>query len=55
MALSLGSLYALIPAGLLVIVLFGRTLGEEMELRRGLEGYEEYMDRVRWRWVPGVW
>ncbi|MBB4477731.1 methyltransferase family protein [Rhizobium etli] len=55
MALSLGSLYALIPASLLVVVLFGRTLGEEMELRRGLEGYAEYMERVRWRWVPGVW
>ncbi|OWV77044.1 isoprenylcysteine carboxyl methyltransferase [Rhizobium sp. R339] len=55
MALSLGSLYALIPAGLMVVVLAGRTLGEEMELRRGLEGYAEYMDRVRWRWVPGVW
>ena len=55
MALSLGSLYALIPVGLLVVVLFGRTLGEEMELRRGLEGYAEYMERVRWRWVPGVW
>lgn len=55
MALSLGSLYALIPAGLIVVVLFGRTLGEEAELRRGLEGYAEYMERVRWRWIPGVW
>lgn len=55
MALSLGSLYALIPVGLLVIVLVGRTLGEEAELRKGLEGYAEYMARVRWRWVPGVW
>ncbi|MBY3465933.1 isoprenylcysteine carboxylmethyltransferase family protein [Rhizobium laguerreae] len=55
MALSLGSLYALIPAGLLVVVLFGRTLGEEAELRKGLEGYAEYMERVRWRWIPGVW
>ncbi|MBY5441458.1 methyltransferase family protein [Rhizobium leguminosarum] len=55
MALSLGSLYALIPAGLLIIVLVGRTLGEEAELRKGLEGYEEYMARVRWRWIPGVW
>ncbi|MGM5055819.1 methyltransferase family protein [Rhizobium sp. 814_E9_N1_1] len=55
MALSLGSLYALIPAGLLVIVLFGRTLGEEAELRKGLEGYADYMARVRWRWIPGVW
>ena len=51
MALSLGSLYALIPAGLIVIVLFGRTLGEEAELRKGLEGYAEYMERVRWRWI----
>ncbi|MBY5647436.1 isoprenylcysteine carboxylmethyltransferase family protein [Rhizobium leguminosarum] len=55
MALSLGSLYALIPAGLLVVVLFGCTLGEEAELRKGLEGYAEYMERVRWRWIPGVW
>ncbi|ARO30784.1 phospholipid methyltransferase protein [Rhizobium sp. NXC14] len=54
-ALSLASLYALIPVGLLVVVLFGRTLGEEAELRKGLEGYAEYMDRVRWRWIPGVW
>ncbi|EJC80084.1 putative protein-S-isoprenylcysteine methyltransferase [Rhizobium leguminosarum bv. trifolii WSM2297] len=55
MALSLGSLYALIPVGLLVVVLFGRTLGEEAELRKGLEGYAEYMGRVRWRWIPGIW
>ncbi|MDO3436461.1 isoprenylcysteine carboxylmethyltransferase family protein [Rhizobium sp. CBN3] len=54
-ALSLGSLYALIPVGLLVVVLVGRTLGEEAELRKGLGGYAEYMARVRWRWVPGVW
>ncbi|MBB3353072.1 isoprenylcysteine carboxylmethyltransferase family protein [Rhizobium lentis] len=54
-ALSLGSLYALIPVGLLVVVLFGRTLGEEAELRKGLEGYAEYVERVRWRWIPGVW
>ncbi|MGO8388970.1 methyltransferase family protein, partial [Rhizobium johnstonii] len=43
MALSLGSLYALLPAGLLVVVLFGRPLGEEAELRKGLVGYVEYM------------
>ncbi|MGO7565541.1 isoprenylcysteine carboxylmethyltransferase family protein, partial [Rhizobium johnstonii] len=52
MALSLGSLYALIPAGLLVVVLFGRTLGEEAELRKGLVCYLEYMACVRWRWIP---
>ncbi|MBX4867004.1 isoprenylcysteine carboxylmethyltransferase family protein [Rhizobium bangladeshense] len=55
MALSLGSLYALIPVGLLIAVLFGRTLGEEAELRKGLTGYEEYVARVRWRWIPRIW
>jgi protein-S-isoprenylcysteine O-methyltransferase Ste14 len=55
MALSLGSLYALIPAGLITALLIGRTLGEEAELRKGLEGYTEYTTRVRWRWIPGVW
>jgi protein-S-isoprenylcysteine O-methyltransferase Ste14 len=54
-ALSLGSLYALIPAGVLVVLLAGRTLGEEAELRKGLAGYTDYTTRVRWRWIPGVW
>lgn len=53
--LALGSLYALIPVGVLLILLFGRTLGEEAELRKGLPGYAEYAARVRWRWLPGVW
>jgi protein-S-isoprenylcysteine O-methyltransferase Ste14 len=55
MALSLGSLYALIPVGILVLLLAGRTLGEEAELRKGLEGYIDYARRVRFRWIPGIW
>ena len=55
MALSLGSLYALIPGAILVALLIGRTLGEEAELKKGLDGYVDYMTRVRWRWIPGVW
>jgi protein-S-isoprenylcysteine O-methyltransferase Ste14 len=55
LALSLGSLFALIPVGVLVILLAGRTLGEEAELRKGLEGYVDYAKRVRFRWLPGVW
>jgi len=54
-ALSLGSLFALIPVGLLKILLFGRTLGEEGELIKGLPGYAEYRTRVKWRWVPFIW
>lgn len=55
MALSLGSLYALIPVGISVLLLAGRTLGEEAELRKGLEGYVDYTKRVRFRWIPGIW
>jgi protein-S-isoprenylcysteine O-methyltransferase Ste14 len=55
MALALGSLWALIPAALAIIILAGRTLGEEAVLKAELPGYAEYMQRVRYRWVPGVW
>lgn len=55
MALMLGSYWALIPA---VIAVFGtavRTLLEERTLRAELPGYTAYTQRVKWRWVPGVW
>ena len=53
--LTLGSLTALIPVGLSIPLLAGRTLGEEAELRKGLPGYIDYTKRVRWRWLPLVW
>jgi protein-S-isoprenylcysteine O-methyltransferase Ste14 len=55
MALALGSLYALIPAAVLVALLIGRTLGEEAELRAGLQGYVDYTRRLGFRWIPGLW
>ena len=55
MALTLGSLWALVPAAVVIIMLAGRTLGEEAVLKAELPGYAEYMQRVRYRWVPGVW
>ena len=54
-ALSLGSFAALIPVGLAVIALTGRTLGEEGVLIESLPGYPEYKARVKWRWLPFVW
>ena len=54
-ALSLGSLYALIPVALCAVLLAGRTLAEEYELHKGLPGYTDYTTRVRYRWFPGVW
>jgi protein-S-isoprenylcysteine O-methyltransferase Ste14 len=55
MALSLGSLVALIPAGVATLLLAIRTLGEDAMLRRELPGYAEYAARVKQRWVPGIW
>jgi protein-S-isoprenylcysteine O-methyltransferase Ste14 len=53
--LCLGSLWALIPAGLLVLLLILRTRWEDQTLQAELSGYKEYAGRVRWKWVPGVW
>lgn len=54
-ALALGSLVALIPAVICTIALALRTLAEEATLSEELPGYTEYMRKVRFRWVPGVW
>jgi protein-S-isoprenylcysteine O-methyltransferase Ste14 len=55
MALALGSLWALVPAGVLAIVLVVRTVLEDATLRRELPGYSDYARRVRSRWIPHVW
>jgi protein-S-isoprenylcysteine O-methyltransferase Ste14 len=54
-ALALGSLWALVPAALVAVLLAGRTLAEEATLKAELAGYADYTSRVRYRWVPGVW
>jgi protein-S-isoprenylcysteine O-methyltransferase Ste14 len=53
--LMLGSWWALLPALLAVVALAIRTPLEEEVLRAGLPGYTGYSQRVKWRWVPGVW
>ena len=54
-ALALGSLVAVIPAAICAIALALRTLAEEATLGEELEGYADYMRRVRFRWIPGIW
>jgi protein-S-isoprenylcysteine O-methyltransferase Ste14 len=54
-ALCLGSVWALIPAGLASALLILRTQWEDQTLRAELPGYQEYTRRVRYRMVPGVW
>jgi protein-S-isoprenylcysteine O-methyltransferase Ste14 len=53
--LSLGSLWALIPAVLACLLLVVRTIWEDQTLRKELVGYEEYAQRVRYRLIPGLW
>jgi protein-S-isoprenylcysteine O-methyltransferase Ste14 len=55
MSLSLGSLWALIPAILSCLLLVVRTVFEDRTLRGELAGYEEYTQRVRYRLISGVW
>ncbi|MGC9312962.1 MAG: methyltransferase family protein, partial [Sediminispirochaetaceae bacterium] len=51
----LDSLWALLPAVLLVIILAVRTRLEDELLQEQLEGYIDYAGRVRWRLLPGIW
>ena len=53
--LALGSYWALIPALLIVPILFIRIRGEEKELLENLEGYKEYVIKTKYRLVPGIW
>jgi protein-S-isoprenylcysteine O-methyltransferase Ste14 len=54
-ALCLGSLWALIPAGLASALLLPRTRWEDQTLQAELPGYQEYAQRVRYKLIPGVW
>jgi protein-S-isoprenylcysteine O-methyltransferase Ste14 len=54
-ALALGSLWALLPAGFVVIVLVIRTILEDATLQRELSGYAEFAARTRYKWIPGIW
>jgi protein-S-isoprenylcysteine O-methyltransferase Ste14 len=54
-ALSLGSWWALIPAGVGSLVLVLRTVWEDRTLHVELPGYATYATRVRFRLIPGVW
>jgi protein-S-isoprenylcysteine O-methyltransferase Ste14 len=53
--LALGSLWALIPAGITVVLFVIRTVLEDRTLQEELEGYRGYAGVVRHRLIPGVW
>ncbi len=53
--LILGSVYGLIPVLLLVVAFVFRTDHEDKMLYEKLEGYKEYVEKVKYRLVPGIW
>lgn len=53
--IMLGSLWALIPSGLVAAAIIVRTTLEDRTLRKELPGYEEYAHETRWRLIPGIW
>ena len=54
-AFALGSWVAMVPVIVVVLLFLRRTINEDRMLRRDLDGYEAYAQRVRYRLVPGVW
>jgi protein-S-isoprenylcysteine O-methyltransferase Ste14 len=53
--LLFGSLWSIIPIGLLIILLITRTNLEDKTLRNELKGYLEYSDKTRYKIIPYVW
>ena len=53
--IALSSLWALIPAGVLVIALLIRTKLEDDMLINELDGYKEFTEVTKYRIIPFVW
>jgi protein-S-isoprenylcysteine O-methyltransferase Ste14 len=53
--LALGSYYALIFFVPTIGVVFYRIFDEEKILSKNLKGYREYMKKVKYRLIPGIW
>jgi protein-S-isoprenylcysteine O-methyltransferase Ste14 len=54
--LALGSYWALLPILLIIPMLTSlRIPNEEEVLKRELPGYADYMQKVKYRLLPGVW
>lgn len=51
----LGSIWAMPPIGVLLLLLIRRARIEDRFLHEELEGYGEYAQRVKYRLLPGLW
>lgn len=53
--LLFGSLWSIIPIGLLIILLITRTYLEDKTLKNELQGYLEYSNKTQYRIIPYLW
>jgi protein-S-isoprenylcysteine O-methyltransferase Ste14 len=53
--LLLGSLWSILPIGLLIVLFLVRTYLEDKTLQNELKGYPEYAVKTRYRIIPYVW
>ena len=53
--LALGSVWALVPAAVALIITVIRTVLEDQTLKDELPGYREYARRVHYRLIPGIY
>jgi protein-S-isoprenylcysteine O-methyltransferase Ste14 len=51
----LGSWYAFMPSIFMPIFLAQRIRNEEVVLQKGLQGYDFYMKKVKYRLIPFIW
>lgn len=54
-SLALGSYWFVFLEALVISVIVKRLLGEEKYLAMELPGYVEYMAKIRYRLIPGIW
>ena len=53
--LLFGSLWSIIPVGVLIILFLIRTALEDRTLKNELKGYIEYSDKTRYKIIPFIW
>ena len=53
--LALGSYWGVLPMLVMIPILIARLRNEETVLLRDLPGYADYMERTKYRLVPGIW
>ena len=53
--LIMGSFFTFIPVGMYILLMITRTILEDKTLQKELNGYSEYVQKMRYKRFPWVW